>query len=602
MMPTVLHAVARKAEAATPDAELLARFVRDRDDRAFEELVRRHGPLVWAVCRQVLSSDADAEDAFQAVFLTLARCAANIRDARAVSAWLHGAAVRVATRARRGIARRQARERRAAVPEADRPVSDAAWAALVAAVHEEVQRLPAAERAAFVLCDLQGVAQADAAARLGWPLGSVSARLCTARRRLLDRLAARGVAPAALVGVGATAGAAAAVPVPLFDTVKTFPAAPLAASSGAAALARGLTEGVTMRVKLAAVATVVVAALGATGGAMWLAKADAQPPGTGGSGGSSLGPPPGTAGSPFGRPPGPGGTTGFAPMGGSSLGPPPGMGGSSLPPPATTGAPPRSGPTSGGVSFVRPEWEHKFVDVKSDRKEFEKVIIQHGKDGWEFCTAQQFAFASPMGGPSDLTLVFKRRKGDAGATGGMGTPMGPTPPGTGRGPGTGGDSTLQSFRLKNLKAADAAERLQKILAGWDVKVTADTASNSVLVSGDPATVKQLLDVVEKMIADADAKPAPTGGSAPGSGMGMPPAPMGAGSTPGKPMPPATLTIFTLKNAKAAELAKVVEKVFAPQGVEVTADPRTNQLIVRSDDDAVPAITRIIEQLDVSVPK
>ena len=86
MMPTVLHAVARKAEAATPDAELLGRFVRDRDDPAFEELVRRHGPLVWAVCRKILPSDADAEDAFQAVFLTLVRSAANIRDARAVSA------------------------------------------------------------------------------------------------------------------------------------------------------------------------------------------------------------------------------------------------------------------------------------------------------------------------------------------------------------------------------------------------------------------------------------------------------------------------------------------------------------------------------------
>src|SRR5688500_10540362 len=110
MMPTVLHAVARKAEAATPDSELLGRFVRERNERAFEELVRRHGPLVWAVCRQVLPCDSDAEDAFQAVFLTLVNSAANIRDARAVSAWLHGTAVRVATRARRGIARRQARE------------------------------------------------------------------------------------------------------------------------------------------------------------------------------------------------------------------------------------------------------------------------------------------------------------------------------------------------------------------------------------------------------------------------------------------------------------------------------------------------------------
>ena len=104
------------------------------------------------------------------------------------------------------------------------------------------------------------------AARLGWALGSVSARLCKARQRLLERLTARGVAPAAVVGIGLTAGAASAVPAALFDTVKGFPAAPLAASSGAAALARELTEGITMRVKLVAVATVVVAALGITGG------------------------------------------------------------------------------------------------------------------------------------------------------------------------------------------------------------------------------------------------------------------------------------------------------------------------------------------------
>jgi DNA-directed RNA polymerase specialized sigma24 family protein len=86
MSPTLLQSVVRVADARTADAELLDRFRRNRDERAFEELVRRHGPLVWAVCRQLLPHHADAEDAFQAVFLALVRSAATIRAAQALPA------------------------------------------------------------------------------------------------------------------------------------------------------------------------------------------------------------------------------------------------------------------------------------------------------------------------------------------------------------------------------------------------------------------------------------------------------------------------------------------------------------------------------------
>src|SRR3954468_7767424 len=127
MTPTLLHAVARKAEAITPDAELLSRYLREQDQSAFEELVRRHGPLVWAVCRQMLPHHADAEDAFQAVFLALVNSAPSIRDGRTLPAWLHGVAVRIAMRARREFARRRERDRAAARPEADRSVPGAAW-------------------------------------------------------------------------------------------------------------------------------------------------------------------------------------------------------------------------------------------------------------------------------------------------------------------------------------------------------------------------------------------------------------------------------------------------------------------------------------------
>ena len=110
-----LAAMRAEPFAAVHDAELLARYNANRDEAAFEELARRHGGMVWAVCRQLLPDPADAEDAFQAVFLALVRSASTIRDGRTLPAWLHGVAVRIATRARREFARRRAREHRAAL-------------------------------------------------------------------------------------------------------------------------------------------------------------------------------------------------------------------------------------------------------------------------------------------------------------------------------------------------------------------------------------------------------------------------------------------------------------------------------------------------------
>src|SRR5580698_9345272 len=154
MTPALIHAVVRVADARTSDTDLLTQFVHSRDEHAFEELVVRHGALVWSVCRQLLPHHADAEDAFQAVFLALIQGAGNIRAGEALPAWLHGVAVRVAEKTKRTLSRRRQREARAAVVEAGQPVPDTAWAALMTAVHEEVQRLPDLERTAFVLCDL----------------------------------------------------------------------------------------------------------------------------------------------------------------------------------------------------------------------------------------------------------------------------------------------------------------------------------------------------------------------------------------------------------------------------------------------------------------
>ena len=116
-MQMLRRVAARHARDEQTDAELLARFVRQGDEAAFEALVHRHGPMVWSVCRRLLTRTEDAEDAFQAAFVVLLRRAGSIRDGSLLGNWLYGVAYRIAVRARVRAAQRAAREKQGMLTE-----------------------------------------------------------------------------------------------------------------------------------------------------------------------------------------------------------------------------------------------------------------------------------------------------------------------------------------------------------------------------------------------------------------------------------------------------------------------------------------------------
>jgi RNA polymerase sigma factor (sigma-70 family) len=280
----IRHLVPSDGGGQHGDRDLLEQFIARHDEAAFAALLARHGPLVLAVCRQVLRDAHDAEDAFQATFLILARKAASIRRQESLAAWLHRVALNVARSARAGTARRCALERQAAL--LPRPVADADdgspdWQPLL---HEEVSRLPAKYRVPVVLCYLEGKTHAQTAHHLGWPLGTVKGRLARARDLLRTRLVRRGVALSAggLAVLLSRSAAEAAVPDLLAQAT-----AQASLAGGASASVMILAQGVVRemfltQIKTAGLAVLAVAALG-TGGAMlayrtWAAGPAGSPP------------------------------------------------------------------------------------------------------------------------------------------------------------------------------------------------------------------------------------------------------------------------------------------------------------------------------------
>ncbi len=216
------------------DAQLLGSFVRHRDPAAFEAIVRRHGPMVYGVCRRVVAHAPDADDAFQAVFVVLARRAAAVRPREKLADFLFGVAYRTALKARARLARRRTREKQVdAMPEVAVSPPDV-WSDLQPVIDQELAALPDHLRLPVLLCDLEGRTQREAAALLKLPPATLATRLASARRKLAERLSARGIT---LAG-----GAVAAVLTA--NAAKAVPSALVGAASGSALAAVGLGSGV----------------------------------------------------------------------------------------------------------------------------------------------------------------------------------------------------------------------------------------------------------------------------------------------------------------------------------------------------------------------
>jgi RNA polymerase sigma factor (sigma-70 family) len=180
------------------DADLLERFVDEQDEAAFEVLVWRHGPMVLSVCRRILRHEQDAEDAFQATFLTLVRKARSIGKRQAVAGWLYKVAYRIALEAKTLASKRRVHEKQemgTLEAIAQEPATESTiWRDLRTVLDEEVSRLPEKYRTPVILCYLEGKTYEEAARELGCPRGTVSIRLMRARELLRPRLARRGLA------------------------------------------------------------------------------------------------------------------------------------------------------------------------------------------------------------------------------------------------------------------------------------------------------------------------------------------------------------------------------------------------------------------------
>ncbi len=270
------------------DADLLSRFVAERDEAAFELILWRHAGMVLHVCRQVLGEGDAAEDAFQASFLVFVRKAGSISRRESLGGWLYRVAYRIALKARAEVKKQVSAGAELDRLEAPAEADSAEHRELRRMICEEVDRLPAKYRAPIVACYFEGKTHEEAAHQLGWPRGTVAGRLARARELLRRRLVRRGAALTmgalgAALSVRTTQAALAGLIDTTLRTAKLF-AAGQSASAAVSPRIVALTEGVLKamywtRVKIVAVVLLIVS-LGGAGAAFWgTARSEDEKPG-----------------------------------------------------------------------------------------------------------------------------------------------------------------------------------------------------------------------------------------------------------------------------------------------------------------------------------
>ena len=179
--------------AGRTDRYLLEQYVVCGSDTAFSALVQRHGRMVLNVCRRMLGHAHDAEDAFQAVFLVLARKASTIHQPEAFGSWLHGVAYRTASKRESPPHAGEHTSRGCALPAGVECTSAFLPRDMQPILDEEISHLPERYRVPLILCYLEGHTQAEVAPRLGWPRGTVATRLSRSLDRLRTRFRRRGL-------------------------------------------------------------------------------------------------------------------------------------------------------------------------------------------------------------------------------------------------------------------------------------------------------------------------------------------------------------------------------------------------------------------------
>lgn len=280
---TLLSELYRLTSPPPDDAELLHRWVERRDEDAFTALLSRHGRMVHGVCRRVLGNSHDADDAFQAVFLTLARKADGLRRPEALSGWLQGVAVRLACKARAAALRRRCEGADASAEPADPhpdPLESLSARELMGLIDHEIARLPEKYRLPLLLCDLEERTQEEAARLLGWTMGSFRGRLLRGRERLRARLMQRGIAPAVLTAVFAPSAADAVLMANVSRLAVRFASCPASAgvSPSVAALVREGIGGVVLGKLKFAVVVLLTASTLVAGAGLLIWPMPAPPP------------------------------------------------------------------------------------------------------------------------------------------------------------------------------------------------------------------------------------------------------------------------------------------------------------------------------------